>query len=253
MATQYILRFDDISPQMSWSKFLPLKKELENMGVLCVLGVVPDCQDDKLNCEPIRRDFFDFVRHCAGFGDTIAQHGTTHVYSTKDSGVLGINARSEFAGLERANQLARLLRGKQLLESEQVWQPYFMAPAHAFDRTTLQVLRELGFKALTDGYGFYPYRMEGMVLVPQLTSTPLSSGFGVCTICVHINTMSEKGVEELLSFIKTRSSLFVNFKQIAEKAPNHIALSHVVLRLLTANGLKLKRKLRDAVSTTVWS
>ena len=121
--SRYILRFDDITPGMAWSKFLPLKEELENLGVKSVLGVVPECLDQKLNVEDNEEQFFDYIRHWMDFGDAILQHGTHHLYSKSNSGILKINNNSEFAGLSYEEQYELIKKGKEILRKENCWQP----------------------------------------------------------------------------------------------------------------------------------
>jgi predicted deacetylase len=217
MKVKYILRFDDITPGMAMSKFLPLKHVLEELNIYSVLGVVPDCRDPKLYIEDGNSvDFFNYVRSWKKYGDTIAQHGTYHVYDSLNSGILKINKNSEFAGHEYDIQLEKLKSGKEILLRENVWQPYFMAPSHSFDKNTLKALSALGFEKLTDGYGFFPYRLCGVLLVPQLFSIPISFGFGYLTICVHINSMSQDQINELINFIRANRSKFVDFKKIKD-------------------------------------
>ena len=135
---KYLLRFDDITPGMSWSKFLLLKEFIEGYGVKSILGVVPNSQDPKLNVESKKDDFFDLIRKWKFYGDAIVQHGTNHVYTTKESGILGINKRSEFSGLDYDTQLRKIEMGKLILQHENVWEPWFMAPAHSFDENTIK-------------------------------------------------------------------------------------------------------------------
>ena len=90
-----------------------------------------------------------------------------------------------------------------------------MAPAHSFDSNTLKALRDLGFEALTDGWGLYPYRLEGMILVPQLFSTPKPKlKGGVQTICLHTNNMSKGAISKIIGFIKANNNKFVDFKSL---------------------------------------
>jgi predicted deacetylase len=242
--TKYILRFDDISPAMAWSKFLPLKTRLEQMGVVSVLGVIPRCRDPKLRVEAERPDYFDVVRRWIAHGDTIAQHGTFHVYDSTDSGILGINRRSEFAGHPLSVQLERAGAGKDVLAAEGVWQPWFMAPAHSFDEATLDALSALGFRGLTDGYGFFPYSMRSLTLVPQLTSFPINAGFGYSTICVHVNAMPEAAVARLLAFVERNVERFVDFTSVASQPPRD-GLGARALRAITSSALKAYRSLRQ--------
>lgn len=241
-----ILRFDDITPGMSWDKFLPLKMKVDKLGIRSVLGVVPDCRDAGLNVGLVREDFFSLVRGWMTHGDTISQHGTFHVYDTKESGILGLHNRSEFAGHPYDVQYNRLLKGKELLVHEGVWQPYFMAPSHSFDHLTLRALHELGFVAITDGYGFYPYMIDGIKLIPQLTAYPLNFRFGLQTLCVHINGMDQFSIDKLWGFISRNSSLFVDFKDIVDR-PCFEGIVPTTLRYLSQTGVNSIRKIRTFI------
>ncbi|RRS04347.1 DUF2334 domain-containing protein [Aquabacterium soli] len=250
MSARYILRFDDVAPGMAWSRFLPLKQFIEEQGVRCLLGVVPCCRDASLFVEPERADFFDLVRLWQSFGDTVAQHGAFHVYETAQAGVLGINSRSEFSGLSLEQQLRKLGEGKAILQREQVWQPYFMPPSHSFDRDTVRALKSTGFVAITDGMGFFPYALDDFRLVPQLLSRPLAFPFGVITICVHVNAMSDHEVERLRRFVTKHRSSFVSFKEIVQE-PINDGPSQAFLRWITSHALKAVRAGRRVMSKDV--
>ena len=211
---RYILRFDDVSPKMAWSKFLPFKAKLLELGIKSVLGVVPHCMDESISAEQENNKFFDYVRQCMKYGDTVAQHGTHHVYCTNSPGILRINNRSEFAGLGYEEQYSKLKKGKEILQNERCWEPHFMAPAHSFDRVTIQALSSLGFETMTDGYGLYPYNIGNILLVPQMFSKPINFGFGISTLCIHINNMSNDEITKLLSFVTKNKDLFINYKDV---------------------------------------
>jgi predicted deacetylase len=243
MGARYIIRFDDVAPAMAWGKFLPLKQFMEQLEVRCLLGVVPDCRDPVLEVETKRSDFFDLVRSWKSFGDTIAQHGTHHIYETSDAGLLGIHPRSEFAGLPYDIQLARIQQGRAMLESEGVWAPVFMPPSHSFDLNTVMALKALGFRAITDGVGFFPYMISGLKLVPQLLGRPFAFGFGVITICVHVNSIEQQDIEQLKRFVIKRRKQFVSFDEVLGE-PVYQSFWAAFLRVVTAYLLKLLRSIR---------
>lgn len=221
---KYLMRFDDITADMDWDKFTPIKEALEENNIYSVLGVVPKNEDPGLNIKDSlsEEQFFSKIREYKDYGDSIAQHGTYHVYKNQNPGILNINKDSEFSGVSYDEQLSDLEIGKKILEKHEVWQPYFMAPAHSFDINTLKALKTLGFKAITDGYGFYPYEIEGITLVPQLVSKPVPFiPFGVQTLCLHTNAMSQASIDKLINFINQNSEDFVNFKEVLDlDAPN---------------------------------
>lgn len=240
-----ILRFDDVSPWMAWDKFLPLKEKLSALGIRCVLGVVPDCRDPDLRAGQHRADFFSLVRGWAAHGDAIAQHGTHHVYDSQDAGLLGIQKRSEFAGHSYDKQYERLAKGRAILVAQGVWQPYFMAPSHSFDRETLRALRALGFVAVTDGFGFHPYEVDGIVLVPQLTGRPLPIRLGVQTVCIHVNSLPEQAISRLLAYVERHAARFCDFKA-ASASVEESRFGASILRRGTALGLRAMRTMRAA-------
>jgi len=113
MSTRYVIRFDDITPGMAWSKFKPFEAVADALHLPFLIGVVPQCRDLSLSVEPERADFWPWVRERASKGWTIAQHGYTHLYATKESGLLGIGGKSELAGCLMASNWPSLLRAKR--------------------------------------------------------------------------------------------------------------------------------------------
>jgi len=221
MSTRYVIRFDDITPGMAWSKFKPFEAVADAFQLPYLIGVVPECRDPSLSVEPERADFWQWLRERASKGWTIAQHGYTHLYATKERGLLGIGSKSEVAGLPYEEQLEKLAAGKEILLREGVWHAVFMAPSHSFDANTLKALKALDFSAITDGYGFYAYDLHGLVALPQLLARPLGLGFGVETICLHANTMSEDAIQRMVDFIKAHHTAIIGFGEaIAIEAPS---------------------------------
>lgn len=212
---KFIIRFDDVNEHMDWSRFEKIKKQLELYKIKAVLGVVPECRDSTLNVGQHKSNYINYLLECKKYGDTIAQHGTYHLYTTKDSGILKINKISEFAGHTFDYQFKLIAEGKRLLMENNLWQDTFMAPGHSFDIYTLKALEELEFKYITDGYGLYPYKFNGLTLVPSLFSKPIGFGFGVYTICLHVNSMSDFEVAKILKFINLNHEKFIDFKDVS--------------------------------------
>ena len=211
--SKFIIRFDDFTPNMAWSKFEQFECVLNKLNIRAIIGVVPNCLDINLKVESKKEDFWEIVRNLSSKGWTIAQHGYTHQYVTSGSGILGINYFSEFTGLPYHEQLEKIRLGKEILIKERVWQPVFMAPAHSFDKITLSALKVLGFKCLSDGYGIYPYEIEKIMAVPNLFSSPLNIGFGVYTMSLHINHLNQNQIDKTLIFIKNNRSKFISFNE----------------------------------------
>ncbi len=242
--SRFVIRFDDVCPGMAWSRFQPFLDFFDrHPQVMPLLGVVPDNRDPKLDVAPPRADFWDLVRQWHARGWTLAQHGTTHEYNQPGGGLLGVGTKSEFAGLPLDAQRERLARGQAILKREGVWQPCFMAPSHSFDHNTLRALHGLGFEAVTDGYGLYPYELEGITLVPQLFSTPIHLGFGIYTLCLHVNSMSDARLAATLRFMTHNVSRLIGFDQARRaRAPRLLAPA---ARAISSSALRALRQARQ--------
>lgn len=242
----YVLRFDDITPGMNWDNFLRIKSIAESYNVKSILGVVPQNKDPKLSINKLmsETEFFRKIKDYVEYGDTIAQHGTYHLYTSSDSGILKINNNSEFAGHSYKEQRDKLLIGKKIMQQYGIWQTYFMAPSHSFDRNTLKALKALGFKAITDGYGFYTYDIEGITLVPQLVGKPIKFlPFGVQTICLHTNSMNDKSINSLITFLEANHRQFISFEEALKVVPRCPIVAPVAYHT-SKHALNFLRKIR---------
>jgi predicted deacetylase len=240
---RFIARFDDICPGMHWRNFQRFESFFSTESrIKPLLGVVPDNRDPKLAVQAEREDFWDLMRHWRDLGWTLAQHGYTHEYALNDGGMLKVGSKSEFAGLPYADQHKKLAEGQRILQAQGIWQPYFMAPSHSFDRETLRALKCLGFTAITDGYGVYPYELEGLMAVPQLFATPRHFGFGMYTLCLHVNTMSERQIDTTLRFMQANAARFISFPDaLSLRRDDTLARG---IRLLSQGVLRSTRLLR---------
>ena len=192
MTARYLVRFDDICPTMNWRVWERIERVLVKHDVRPILAVVPDNRDSKLRVAPPDDDFWSHVRGWQARGWSIGLHGYQHAYETKDSGILGLNPRSEFAGLPLDVQLRKLRLGIERFEREGVRVDAWVAPGHSFDATTLRALRELGIRTVSDGFFPRVVRDEhGMVWVPQQLWRFRSMPFGVWTVCCHLNSWSD--------------------------------------------------------------
>jgi predicted deacetylase len=195
---QYLIRFDDICPTMNWSVWEEIEPLLLSVGIKPIMAVVPDNRDPTLVAGPARVDFWGRVRQWKDRGWCIAMHGYQHVYVTSSAGVLGLNERSEFAGLSRATQKEKIDSGLHKFRSEGLDPQVWVAPAHSFDRATLTVLKEGGFRVISDGYYFRPVvDDQGLVWIPQQLWRFRRVPFGLWTVCFHVNSWSMRDVDRL--------------------------------------------------------
>ena len=208
--TECMIRLDDITPDMNRERFYRAKEIFDKYDILPLIGVVPDNRDETLHKEEGREEFWNSIRQLQDSGWTVAQHGTYHCYETENSGILGINPFSEFAGLPYEVQLEKLQTGRRILEENGIRTDIFMAPGHTYDRNTLKALKECGFRIITDGLSSKPYLEDGILCIPcrlRGFKTPK----GINTVCLHTNLMDEQDMEELDAFCRANREVIVPF------------------------------------------
>lgn len=200
MKAQYLLRFDDICPTMNWCVWREVEEVLSDSGVRPILAVIPDNQDEKLKVSQPNSRFWDEVRRWQSSGWTIGLHGYQHRYVTHDSGLMGINAYSEFSGLSYDEQRSKLSQALDVLEREGIAPAVWIAPAHSFDVVTLNALCGLGIRHISDGFFLYPcFDSLGMMWVPQQLWRFRKMPFGLWTVCLHVNQWGKAEVARFRS------------------------------------------------------
>lgn len=185
---RYLLRFDDVSPALDWAAWKPVEAALLASGVKPILAVIPDNRDPKVKAGPADADFWNRVRTWQARGWTIGLHGLHHTCVTRAPGLLKLSDKSEFAGLDREEQLRKLKLGLEIFAREGVRADVWVAPSHSFDENTLWALRQVGLSIVSDGMALRPFRDDqGMVWVPQQFARMRPMPWGVWTFCYHPN------------------------------------------------------------------
>ena len=199
------IRLDDITPDMDWKKFRRLEEMLDKNQISPLIGIVPDNQDPNLMRDPVMPDFEKQVKEWEDKNWVLAMHGWKHIYTTKKGGVFPLNNFSEFAGIPKEKQREMIYDGKEKLQKMGVNTNIFMAPAHSFDKNTIEVLKEAGFQYITDGFGDFPYKWKGLTFLPIAfqKSKDIEKSKGYTTLVFHTNTMNEQD--------------FLNFEKVMEK------------------------------------
>jgi peptidoglycan/xylan/chitin deacetylase (PgdA/CDA1 family) len=188
MPGQFLVRFDDLCPTMNWSVWDAIESTLVRLEVKPIVSVVPDNRDPFLAVAPPNENFWSRVREWQSRGWTIAAHGYQHRTLTSASGVIGINARSEFAGLSRQSQEGRLNAALAIFRTERVSPSVWAAPNHSFDQVTVSLLRSAGIGVINDGLRLWPFRDEaGTVWVPHQIWRFRHLPTGVWTVGCHHN------------------------------------------------------------------
>jgi len=172
---------------------------------------VPDNRDPTLEVDPPDPDFWDRMRERQQRGWIIGLHGYRHVYDSRAPSLLPFKAVSEFSGHSREVQAERIQRGLETLRAQQLDPRVWVAPGHAFDETTLDVLDKAGLRIISDGFGFRPYRdRRGLTWIPQQIRRPKGFPFGTITVALHTNEMDDAAFDRLDRFIGTHRDRLIN-------------------------------------------
>ena len=212
--TRITFRMDDITPEMDWSRFQQFKKLFERYRNKPLLGIVPENRDPKLMVSGPNSDFWEEMRRLQEAGWSVAQHGYQHRYETQDGGLLGIKARSEFASLPYEIQYEKIQKGKERLREHGIESDIWMAPGHSYDRNTLRALCNSGFRIVSDGFSLFPYEYMELRFIPCQFGVPRKLPFGVVTICIHANAMTDLGFEAFARWVEQHRDAICDFSDL---------------------------------------
>jgi predicted deacetylase len=245
LSARYLVRFDDICPTMNWATWDRIEAVLDELSIQPIVAVVPDNQDPNLDTAPARHDFWERVRRWQKAGWFIALHGYQHRYVTRDAGLMGINPFSEFAGLPYETQRLKLVNALGIMRQHGVEPDGWVAPGHSFDATTVRVLLELGIELISDGFYRRPVRYLGATWIPQQIWRFRPMPFGVWTVCVHGNTLTDPAFDalkaDLVRFAPQITSVHAVLHGV--DAPNRTPLDRALMHAWRAS-LRLKQGLR---------
>ena len=214
------MRIDDVTPDMDWEKFRRLEKILDENKIAPLLGIVPNNQDSNLIKGELISDFKEQIRLWKMKNWCFSMHGFKHIYTTKKGGLFPLNHFSEFAGVSLEKQRRMIKEGKEKLLEVGVDTNIFMAPAHSFDRNTLLVLKEEGFRYITDGFGKLPYSWKGLIFLPIAfqRNKDIKKKKGYTTLVFHTNTMREADFKDFEKLVQEHKKDFISYREYL-KAP----------------------------------
>lgn len=181
-ASLVCLRFDDYHQDVDHETWVDVLSRYDERGLRGVIGVVP-----KYNGERLEAGAVQFLHELRENGWELAQHGYTHENVGQGRGGPLYDERSEFAGLDCAEQERRIGAGRDILASHGIEPTTFIPPWHEYDRATARALDEEGFDCLNEGRWPVPRTVAGVTLVPTHVPavTPYMVGVGVVSLVSH--------------------------------------------------------------------
>jgi hypothetical protein len=252
MKARYLVRFDDICPTMNWRVWTEVEKSLIETGIKPILAVVPDNQDEYLKVDVADEGFWERVRGWQARGWAIAVHGYQHVYVTNQAGIIGLNDRSEFAGLPAAEQERKLRDALDIFEREDIRAEIWVAPSHSFDAMTVSIAAQMGLRIISDGLSLFPHVDPGGVLwIPQQLWRFRYVPFGVWTVCCHPNAWTTDQLTGFRRDLRKYREQIVDLQTIVNEYRNRRrSLLDVMTSPVGLTLLRGKRGMRQLLRST---
>ena len=200
MKAKYIFRLDDASPFSNLKKWQAIEDIFQKYEIKPIVAVIPDNKDSSLIYQELNPNFWKRVRGWDNKGWEIAMHGYQHVFHKVRhmQNVIPFYNRSEFSGLSLLEQEEKIIKSREIFLENGLNPKVWVAPAHAFDYNTLQALaNEADIKIVSDGISLFPYYKRGFCFLPQQLWSIKKKNFGLWTVCLHPDTMSEEEINEL--------------------------------------------------------
>jgi hypothetical protein len=248
-----LFRFDDICPTMNWNLWDKVEEILDKYEIKPLLGVIPDCKDTELTIMPAKSDFWIWLSNKQKEGYTIAMHGCNHIFSSNSRGILTTRKGSEFAGLSYEEQLKKIKKGKDILESHGIHTNIFFAPGHSYDENTIKALKVCGFKYISDGKSSKAYVWHDITFLPCRNSGALMrAGEKYSTSIYHVHEWTDPNKDAfntLINIIETTENVIVNFEDYKKQPIGNffvqrtIELFYVFLQFKIAPFVRYVKKL----------
>lgn len=213
--SKFFFRLDDIAPNMNWDNFYRIKEIFNRRKIKPLIAVIPDVRDPKLTQWPENKDFWATIGELNRNGWIVGQHGYRHL-SEGNGGILKIHNSGEFGGLDFKFQESMITSGKEIIKTNLVNPEIFIAPRHSFDKNTIKALKINGFNHISDGIALYPFKKWGLIWLPQILWRPRKGLFGMITIALHPNTMTDKDFNDLEEFIGKNIKKIGNFSELMD-------------------------------------
>jgi len=208
---KFIIRLDDACPTMRVENWNKIEKILYRYKICPLVALIPDNKDNSLKYEKPDKLFWSKVKRWQKKKWNVGIHGLNHITNTKNSGMMGINNKSEFSRLSYNKQKILLKKSINFFKKKGLKINYWIAPFHSFDKTTLSILRDINSNIIiSDGFSFRPFKYLGLKWVPQQLWKFYNIPFGIWTICLHPNTMKLKDFETLKKILKYHNKKFIN-------------------------------------------
>tara|TARA_B100001093_G_scaffold163411_1_gene155780 strand:+ start:9410 stop:10162 length:753 start_codon:yes stop_codon:yes gene_type:complete len=246
MDAKYLLRLDDACPHMHHEKWNKIEEIFDIFNIKPIVAIIPDNKDKSLNIKEKDPHFWEKALNWKNKGWTIGLHGYQHnMRPTNAKQILPIYKRSEFSGLSYEEQSFKIKRGYNILNKNGLNPTVWVAPAHCFDKTTLEVINnETSIRIVSDGIAFNTYFDFGMNWIPQQLWDFEPKRNGIWTVCLHPNMMNIEDIEKLKEKISLYKDRIISVDDLVFKK-NRKSLKSLIFSLYFWRKFRILRYLTN--------
>jgi len=212
MKAKYLFRLDDASPFSNLKKWQAIEGIFQKYDIKPIVAVIPDNKDPTLMLQEKNLNFWRVVQDWNAKGWSIAMHGYQHLFHTvlRNQSIIPYYNRSEFSGLSLKNQKIKIKKSLEIFRQNDIEPKVWIAPAHSFDYLTLKAIAdETDIKIVSDGISLFPYFKSGFHFIPQQLWSIKKKTFGLWTVCLHPDNMSDEEINEFERQLST-SNIYKN-------------------------------------------
>jgi len=199
MKAKYLFRLDDASPFLNLKKWQAIEDIFQKYDIKPIVAVIPDNKDPTLVHQEENINFWRMVQDWKVKGWNIAMHGYQHLFHavSRNQSIIPYYNRSEFSGLSLKNQKIKIKKSLEIFRQNDIEPKVWIAPAHSFDYLTLKAIAdETNIKIVSDGISLFPYFKSGFHFIPQQLWGIKKKTFGLWTVCLHPDNMSDEEINE---------------------------------------------------------
>ncbi|MFA5746034.1 MAG: DUF2334 domain-containing protein [archaeon] len=214
-----LFRLDDVCDKMpNYQNVFKFIKLLNKYNIKPLMGVIPAVKDELIIDQKSTFKIKELEPFIKKNQIIIALHGYEHKYSYGNKGILKLNSKSEFSGLNFNSQSQKIKSALSILKKELAITPkYFFAPSHNYDENTLAVLKEYNLINV-DGISLYPFEYLGVKHIPQQKNqlNPKLDLFknGIFVNHFHPDEITTTKLIEIEKFCKEHKSTLINFDDL---------------------------------------
>ena len=246
MFAKYLVRLDDANHYMERDKWDKIETILYKNNIKPIVAVIPDNRDKNLIKNFKDKKFWQRVKYWENSGWAIGLHGYQHKYHKieEDKSFIPIHTRSEFSGLSLNTQRKKINSSYKMFKQNKIIPKVFVAPSHTFDLNTLIALqKETEIKIISDGWSFYPFFSQNFLFIPQQLWKLKKKLFGIWTICLHPDSMSDFDILKFEQQIKKFKNKFLSLNDLDLHHKKNKSVFDYIFHLMFYLKLKLKKGL----------